>query len=57
VLPERFHIDHDHTTGRVRGLLCPGCNLALGHFDDPEILRRALDYVIKATPTLKLVGA
>lgn len=39
-------IDHDHKTGKVRGLLCNLCNQALGRFhDDPEILARALDYL------------
>lgn len=39
-------IDHCHTTGVVRGLLCRGCNAALGHFhDDPVVLTRAVEYL------------
>lgn len=39
-------IDHDHATGKVRRLLCHHCNTGLGKFfDNPEILRKAADYV------------
>lgn len=40
------HLDHCHTTGKVRGLLCKPCNLALGHVqDDPATLRRLAGYL------------
>lgn len=39
-------VDHSHSDGHVRGLLCRYCNLALGHFkDSQEILKKALDYL------------
>lgn len=39
-------IDHDHETGRIRGLLCQGCNLALGHAkDNPLILENLARYL------------
>jgi Recombination endonuclease VII len=39
-------VDHDHETGKVRGLLCSNCNTALGLIqDNPALLRKALAYL------------
>jgi hypothetical protein len=41
-----LHIDHDHKTGRVRGLLCTRCNYSLGGFQDSvSILKNAIGYL------------
>lgn len=43
---ERWHIDHCHEAGTVRGLLCHNCNVGLGNFkDDPSLLIAAADYL------------
>ena len=43
-------IDHDHMTGKVRGLLCPTCNSLLGHAkDSEEILQAAIRYLTATT--------
>lgn len=46
---KRLHVDHDHTTGFVRGLLCQGCNFSIGYaYDSPQTLRAAADYICRA---------
>jgi hypothetical protein len=42
----KLHLDHCHTTGKVRGLIDGGLNRALGIFkDDPQLLRKAAEYL------------
>lgn len=41
-----FHVDHCHTTKRVRGLLCTNCNRAIGYMgDDPDRMKKAAQYL------------
>jgi hypothetical protein len=41
------HIDHCHNTNYVRGLLCNGCNMALGQFyDNVELMNNAIKYLV-----------
>lgn len=49
-----WHIDHDHDSQEVRGLLCTTCNLGIGALrDDPVVCRKAAEY-LEAPPTRTL---
>lgn len=43
-----LHVDHNHETGQIRGLLCQPCNTGLGLFkENTELLEKAIHYVNK----------
>lgn len=42
-------IDHDHDTGKVRGILCHHCNCAIGMFkDDTDAMQKAIAYLMES---------
>lgn len=42
----KLHVDHDHNSGKFRGVLCQRCNLAIGHMnDDPTVAAAMLEYL------------
>ena len=43
---QKLHVDHCHSTGNIRALLCGPCNRGMGGFrDNPAVLRAAADYL------------
>jgi hypothetical protein len=45
-LDTRICLDHDHKTGKIRGLLCNNCNRSLGLFKDSvDLLKKAIEYL------------
>jgi hypothetical protein len=45
---KRLNVDHCHTTGKVRGLLCDACNRAIGLLkDSPDLLNKAISYLAR----------
>jgi hypothetical protein len=53
----RLAVDHNHTTGAIRDLLCGNCNGGLGKFQDsPELLEKAAEY-LRNHNGIKLVTA
>ena len=56
--PEPDNVDHDHVTGRVRGILCWNCNIGVGHFgDSEEDLATATNYVARDDELAELARA
>ena len=46
-----FMVDHNHKTGKIRGLLCNRCNLAIGVLrDDVKLLNKVVQYLHSTTP-------
>ncbi|HVI40683.1 MAG TPA: endonuclease VII domain-containing protein [Anaerovoracaceae bacterium] len=42
---KKLYVDHDHSSGKVRGLLCNRCNLKLGIIEDSEFVAKANKYL------------
>lgn len=46
--PRNLHVDHDHKTGKIRGLLCHYCNTAIGAMrENEDLLLKAIAYLHK----------
>ncbi len=53
-VPVEYYVDHDHATGLIRGILCRGCNFALGSASDAAATLRRLAGYIESPPMADL---
>jgi len=52
----RLSVDHNHTTGALRGLLCNACNRGLGYFDENRTrFLAAVDYLARYEPQIRVM--
>lgn len=53
--PTHLTVDHTHSSGLVRGVLCTTCNTGIGAFmDDPKLLQKAVEYLTR-TPMIAML--
>ena len=53
----RLHVDHDHRTEEVRGLLCANCNVIIGHAHDSiHQLKACIEYLSKHSVKIPLIA-
>lgn len=54
----QFCIDHDHETGKIRGLLCTSCNVGIGMLrHNTELLNAAIDYLSRPDYSIEQLKA
>lgn len=41
----RLSVDHNHATGKIRGILCDGCNRTIAILDNPDLFSKAIAYL------------
>jgi hypothetical protein len=52
---KKLAVDHNHLTGKIRGLLCTRCNIGIGYLATPELLELAANYLRLPIPDLHYI--